>query len=64
MTSTRGPTGSDLGMEESEEWSVSQDPAVRSLLDHVADELAAEFVRLMRASVATETGTNQKERKQ
>jgi hypothetical protein len=27
---------------------------MRALLDHVAEELAAEFVRLMRAAVATE----------
>jgi hypothetical protein len=63
MTTPREPTGSDRGREESKEWSFSQDPAVRTLLDHVAEELAAEFVRLMRASVATEVGANQKEKK-
>jgi len=37
-----------------DEWTVANDPAMRALLDHVAEELAAEFVRLMRAAVATE----------
>jgi hypothetical protein len=32
------------------DWAVSRNPAVRSLLDHVAEELAAEFVRLMKAA--------------
>ena len=35
-------------------WTFSRDPSVRALLDHVAEELAAEFVRLMKASVVAE----------
>ena len=31
-------------------WSYRHNPAVRELLDHVADELAREYVRLMEAS--------------
>lgn len=41
---------------ESDEWVFSRNPAMQALLDHVATELAAEFVRLMRASVAVEAG--------
>ncbi len=40
---------------EGDEWAVSRSPAVRALLDHVAEELAAEFVRLMKASVVEDT---------
>jgi len=32
------------------EWSYRDDPAVRELLDHLAEELAREYVRLMEAS--------------
>jgi hypothetical protein len=31
------------------------DPAARSLLDHVAAELAAEYIRLMEVAAETET---------
>lgn len=44
-------------------WGFLQDPAVRALLDHVAEELAFEFVRLMRASVAPEADGKPKEKK-
>lgn len=46
---------------EDDEWVVSQNPAVRALLDHVAEELAAEFVRLMKASIAEETDPKSEE---
>lgn len=49
--------------EPDERWAVLQDPAVRALLDHVAEELASEFVRLMRGSVATEADGEPKEKK-
>jgi hypothetical protein len=49
---------------ETEDWAFTQNPAVRALLDHVAEELAAEFVRLMRSSVAPESeqGSGEEER--
>lgn len=43
------------------EWSVSGNPAIRAVLDHIAEELAAEFVRLMKASVVPETDTEPQE---
>ena len=55
MTTTTGPTDADRGKDESEEWAFYQNAAVRALLDHVAQELATEFVRLMRASVVAGT---------
>ena len=42
-------------------WAFSRDPSVRALLDHVAEELAAEFVRLMRASVSPATDAESEE---
>lgn len=47
-----------------DEWTFMQNPAVRALLDHVAEELAAEFVRPMRSSVAPESerGSGEEER--
>ena len=47
---------------EPDRWSFLQDPAVRALLDHVAEELASEFVRLMKDSV-TEANDERKEKK-
>lgn len=41
----------DSSGETDERWPILRDPAVRALLDHVAEELAAEFVRLMKGSV-------------
>jgi hypothetical protein len=38
------------------------DSSVRALLDHVAEELAAEFVRLMKESAAARSGDEQKEK--
>ena len=32
------------------DWSQRSNPAVRAMLDHVAEELAKEYVRLMEAS--------------
>ena len=43
-------------------WTFRQDPAVRALLDHLAEELAAEFVRLMRASVDQQSEAEPKEK--
>ncbi len=56
--------GRSVERPEDDEWSVKQNPAVRALLDHVAEELAAEFVRLMRSSVAPESeqGFSEEER--
>ena len=47
-----------------DEWTVMHNPAVRALLNHVAEELAVEFVRLMRSSVAPESeqGSDEEER--
>lgn len=33
-------------------WSPVDNPAVRELLDHLADELAREYIRLMKQAVA------------
>jgi hypothetical protein len=41
-----------------DEWSIVN-PAVRALLDHVAEELAAEFVRLMKRSVSEDPETRE-----
>jgi len=38
----RNPDVSDQG------WNPATDPAVRELLDHLADELAKEYIRLMK----------------
>lgn len=45
----------------SAEWSASANPALRAVLDHIAEELAAEFVRLMKASVVPETDAEPEE---
>jgi hypothetical protein len=53
MTEVDGETGAKpVDEAEGEEWMFRQNLAVRALLDHVAEELAAEFVRLMRVAVA------------
>ncbi len=49
---------------EEDQWTFTENPAVRALLDHIAEQLAAEFVRLMRASVDTETDTRSEEREE
>lgn len=46
---------------ETAEWSVSRNPAMQAVLDHIAEELAAEFVRLMRAWVVQETDAGPEE---
>ena len=41
------------------DWSPATNPAVRELLDHLADELAREYIRLMKEATegtATESG--------
>jgi len=35
-------------------WNPARDPAVRELLDHIAVELAEEYVRLMKEAAAEE----------
>lgn len=44
-------------------WTFSRDPSVRALLDHVAEELATEFVRLMKGSIVTGAEGEPKEKK-
>lgn len=63
MAESRNQEGGEPPVEPDERWAVLQDPAVRALLDHVAEELASEFVRLMRGSVATEADGKPKETK-
>lgn len=63
MAENRNREGGEGPGKPEEHWVVWQDPAARALLDHVAEELAAEFVRLMRGSVATEAEGKRKERK-
>jgi hypothetical protein len=56
MAEVEGQTGRRSADEPgNDEWTFMQNPAVRALLDHVAEELAAEFVKLMRASVDSES---------
>jgi hypothetical protein len=47
------PNG-EVGEGTDDEWAVANNPAMRAVLDHVAEELAAEFVRLMKAAVSME----------
>lgn len=49
-------SGKPVDESEGDEWTFRTNAAVRTLLDHVAEELAAEFVRLMRASAGVESG--------
>ena len=57
MTEIEGSPGGERAEEtEGEAWAFARNVAVRALLDHVAEELAAEFVRLMRASVSEGPG--------
>lgn len=64
MRDVEGKAGGGPGeASETEEWSVSGNPAMRAVLDHIAEELAAEFVRLMRASVVQETDADPEEEK-
>lgn len=37
-------------------WSQRSNPAVREMLDHVAEELAKEYIRLMKASAEKKAG--------
>jgi len=39
----------------SDVWTPTSDHAVRELLDHLAQELAAEYVRLMKKAASAET---------
>lgn len=38
--------------EKDQDWSPLDNPAVRELLDHLADELAREYIRLMKQAAA------------
>jgi hypothetical protein len=49
ITEKRG--GPTVDEADTETWAFRENVAVRALLDHVAEELAAEFVRLMRAGI-------------
>jgi hypothetical protein len=62
MNERRNQESEEPPGEPDERWAVLQEPAVRALLDHVAEELASEFVRLMRGSVATEVDDKPKEK--
>jgi hypothetical protein len=55
---SRQPSGEPNG----DHWTFTLNPAVRALLDHMAKELAAEFVRLMRASVEQQSEPEPKEK--
>lgn len=45
------------------EWNLRGNPAMRALLDHLAEVLAAEFLRLLRASVSGKSETDREEKK-
>ncbi len=53
MTENENHRGGTVG-EPDDRRAFLEDPAVRALLDHVAEELAFEFVRLMRGSTEAE----------
>lgn len=55
------PGGEEVA--EEDQWNSTENPAVRALLDHIAEQLAAEFVRLMRNSVSTETDTGSEDQR-
>ena len=38
------------------DWSQRSNPAVREMLEHIAEELAKEYIRLMEASAEREAG--------
>lgn len=63
MTANENEKGGEPAGEPDDPWAFSADPAIRALLDHVAEDLAAEFVRLMKASVVQETEAEPKEGK-
>ncbi len=48
---------------EEDRWTFTGNPAVRALLDHIAEQLATEFVRLIRNSVSTDTETRSEDPK-
>jgi hypothetical protein len=54
--------GQPSGEPDAGKWTFRLNPAVRALLDHVAEELAAEFVRLTRASVEQQSEAEPKEK--
>ena len=63
MAANENEKGGERAREPDDRWVFSLDPAIRALLDHVAEELAAEFVRLMKASGVRETDAEPKEGK-
>jgi len=55
--------GSERAAQETAEGAMPFVPAVRDLLDHVAAELAAEYIRLMEAASDAETAAQQSPQK-
>jgi hypothetical protein len=51
----RNPDDSDQG------WNPITNPAARELLDHLADELAKEYIRLMKQAAEDSPGTISRE---
>ena len=52
MVSMRIMENAERKREDASEWSPAANPAVREMLDHIARQLAEEFVRLMDADDA------------
>lgn len=54
-------SGMLLRRQEGKDLSLMQDPTVRELLDHIAEELAGEYVRLMKEASCEGSGSTVKE---
>ena len=51
-------SGASPRRKEGKDLSLVQDPTVRELLDHIADELAGEYVRLMKEASREGSGSD------
>lgn len=50
---SKAPEPAGSPKDKDQDWSPVDNPAVRELLDHLADELAREYIRLMKQAAAT-----------
>ena len=55
-TKPKGKSGSS-----NQEWNSVTNPAVRELLDHLAEELAKEYIRLMKQAPDIEVNTSEEQ---
>lgn len=52
-------SGSELQVDEAAQGATAFGPAIRNLLDHLAAELATEYIRLMETAAEAEAETDQ-----